>query len=74
MTGRRIGIVATGALIGYGLVPLFAGGFVSTSARRPPRSQPRRSRSRLFSSLLPSWSAFGRRAASGCGPRSPTRS
>ena len=28
MTGRLIGIVATGALIGYGLVPFFAGGFV----------------------------------------------
>ena len=28
MTGRLIGIVAAGALIGYGLVPFFSGGFV----------------------------------------------
>ncbi len=28
MTRRRIGMVGAGALIGYGLVPFFSGGFV----------------------------------------------
>ena len=28
MTGRLIGIVVAGALIGYGIVPFFSGGFV----------------------------------------------
>ena len=32
MTGRLIGIVVAGALIGYGLVPFFAGGFVLLAA------------------------------------------
>ena len=32
MTGRLIGIVVAGALIGYGLVPFFAGGFVLVAA------------------------------------------
>ena len=32
MTGRLIGIVVGGALVGYGLVPFFAGGFVLVAA------------------------------------------
>lgn len=32
MTVRLIGIVAAGALIGYGLFPFFAGGFVLVAA------------------------------------------
>ena len=32
MTGRLVGIVAAGALIGYGVVPFFSGGFVLVAA------------------------------------------
>ena len=32
MTGRLIGIVVAGALVGYGLVPFFVGGFVLVAA------------------------------------------
>ena len=32
MTGRLMGFVVAGALVGYGLVPFFAGGFVLVAA------------------------------------------